>query len=264
MKYFKYLLIGIIQGLTEPLPISSSAHMVFINSYLNLEPMSLSFECFVNFASTLAIFIFFYKDIKILIINTFTKDNSSYLNKEYTYKLIIASLPVMLCGLVFSNLIDSVLLTPVSCSIALIITGVMLLFGVILLKNQKLSTNELYTPKSYFTIGLSQAVALIPGLSRSGLTLITSLSCENNIKSSLKFSFFLYLIASIGAFILSLFKIDYNSINISYLLISCLGAFTATLLSLKWFYNKLGRKMLFFFMLYSFTMGTVNLIISLI
>ena len=65
MKYFKYLLIGIIQGLTEPLPISSSAHMVFINSYLNLEPMSLSFECFVNFASTLAIFIFFYKDIKI-------------------------------------------------------------------------------------------------------------------------------------------------------------------------------------------------------
>lgn len=264
MKYLKYLIIGIIQGLTEPLPISSSAHMVFINHYFNLPPMSLSFECIVNFSSTLAIFVFFFKDIKELIKNSLQNNNDSYLNRSYLFKLIIASIPVIIGGLLFHEIIDNKFLTPFTCSCALIITGVILLYGVYLLKDSSLSSQQIHEPKSYFMIGLFQGIALIPGLSRSGMTLVAGLNAKNNIKSSLKFSFFLYLIASIGAFTLSIFKLDFSTITFSYLLISSLGAFFMTLISLKWFYNKMGKKLLTFFMIYSFTMGTINLIISLI
>ena len=264
MKYFKYLIIGIIQGLTEPLPISSSAHMVFINHYLSLPPMSLGFECIVNFASTLAIFVFFFKDIKKIFINCIYNKNDSYLNRGYLKKLIFASIPVVIGGILLNDLIDSNFLTLFTCGISLIITGIILFYGRLLLRNSNLLTTDLYSPKSYMMIGLSQGVALIPGLSRSGMTLIAGLNGGNNIKSSLKFSFFLYLIASLGAFVLSLFKLDFESINIGYLLISCLGAFAMTLFSLKWFYNKMGKKLLTFLTAYAIIIGTINLIISLI
>lgn len=261
MKYWKYLIIGIIQGLTEPLPISSSAHIVFVNHYLNLEPISLSYECIINFASTLAIFIFFFKDIKLLLINTITNNKSSYLNRNYTLKLIIASLPVIIIGFIFHDIIDNSFLNIFTCSISLIITGTLLLYGYYIL-HKKPQVNDIITvPKSTFMIGLFQGIAVIPGLSRSGCTLISGLHFNNNVKSTLQFSFFLYLIASIGAFVLTFFKIDFQEIDLINLMIAVISAFSMTLLSLKWFYHKLGKKLILFFCIYSFVVSTINLFI---
>lgn len=137
MKLLKYLIIGLIQGFTEPLPISSSAHMIFFSHYLGVEKMDLSFEVFVNFASTLAIFLFFWKDIQSLIIHTIKNDTTSSLNRTYTWKLILASSPAILVGLFFSDFIDQYFLNLFTCSVALILTSCMLGYACLMLKKKR-------------------------------------------------------------------------------------------------------------------------------
>lgn len=260
MKYLKYLIIGIIQGLTEPLPISSSAHMIFIDHYFKLDSLNLNEEVFINFASTLAIFIFFFNDIKKLIINTFTSNQNIYLNRKYTLKLIIASIPAVIIGLLFSDYIDKYFVNIFTSSICLIITGIILIIACILL-SKKNCCNQDITVSSAITIGLFQGVALLPGLSRSGLTLTAGLSRGVTLKQSLQFSFFLYLIASIGALTLSLFKANFNNIDIVGIIIASIATFIATSFSIRWFYNKLNLSKLKCFCAYTFIVGIINLII---
>ena len=129
MRILKYILIGLIQGLTEPLPISSSAQMVFLNEYLGLEKMSLETEIFVNFASCLAIMIFFFKDLITLIKNTFTNNKSHYLNRKYFFNMIIASIPAGVIGILFNDYIDKYFLNSFTCSICLILTSIVLFYS---------------------------------------------------------------------------------------------------------------------------------------
>lgn len=257
MKILKYIIIGLIQGITEPLPISSSAHMIFINHYFKIDDLNLSFEVIINFASTLAIFIFFFKDIKILLKNTITKANGSY-NNKYIIKLLIASIPTVIVGLIFHDIIDKYFMNIFSSSICLIITGIFLLLCCIYIKNAKKSN---ITYSNALFIGLFQSIALIPGLSRSGLTLTAGLSKNITIKETLHFSFFLYLIASIGALFLQIIKLDKFDFNFTYTLISFISAFLGTTISINIFYNKLNKKLLFIFMFYCIIYGCTNLVI---
>lgn len=260
MKIIKYIIIGLIQGFTEPLPVSSSAHMVFINHYLGLEPMSLSFEIVINFASTLAIAIFFFKDLKGLIINTFTKNKHNIYNHTYTVKLVIASIPAALVGLLCHELIDEYFLSFFSCSIFLFITGLFLCLCLFFSKKEKSFTENINYKNAVF-IGTFQAIALIPGLSRSGLTLTAGLSQNIKLKNTLKFSFFLYLIASIGALVLSIFKLPNTNFDILPTILSGISAFIGTSVSIRIFYNHLNKRLIKFFMIYCFLVSTVNIII---
>lgn len=258
MKLFKYIIIGFIQGITEPLPISSSAHMIFINHYLKLEPLNISFEIVINFASTLAIILFFFKDIKSLIINTFKKETKEKYNHIYTYKLIIASIPAGLIGLFLHNLIDKYFLNFFTSSICLLITGGLLFLSILFLNKTTKKTEITY--KKAFIIGTFQAIALVPGISRSGATLTAGLSENIDMKTTLHFSFFMYLIASIGALILSIIKLNDFDFDFLYTFFSFLSAFLGTTFSINLFYKKLNKKMLIFFMFYCFIIGTLNLI----
>lgn len=259
MELLKYIIIGFIQGITEPLPISSSAHMIFINHYLKLEPLSLSFEIIINFASTLAIIIFFFKDIKSLIINTLKRKKDERYNHTYFYKLLIASIPAGLVGIFFHDVIDEYFMNFTSASFCLLITGILLFLSILFLN--KTSNFKEITYKNAFMIGSFQAVALIPGISRSGSTLTAGLSEDINIKTTLHFSFFMYLIASFGSIILSIFKLNDFNLNFSYTFFSFISAFFGTTISINFFYKKLNKKMLIFFMIYCFTLGIINLLI---
>lgn len=140
----------------------------------------------------------------------------------------------------------------------IIFTGIFLLYTFLLLK---LKRNEKKTIdlKSACTIGFFQAIALIPGLSRSGLTLTGGILSNNKINNTLKFSFYLYLIASFGAFILEITSINLNNIELYPIIISCIASFITTLFSIKWFFNKLNEKWILIFSIYSFVIGTINL-----
>ena len=256
MKYLKYLIIGIIQGLTEPLPISSSAHIIYINYYLGLEPVNLTTEIIINFSSTLAIFIFFYKDIKELITSAF-KENKQ--NKSYIFLLIIASIPAAIIGLFFKDFIDENYLSFFSSSIMLLFTGLFLLYTYYILKTQKNLNSEINL-KSSIVIGAFQGIALIPGLSRSGMTLTAGITTNNSIKTSLRFSFFLYLIASFGALVLEFADLQINPNEYSYLFVSFFSSFITTSLSIRWFFNKINKNSILFFSIYSFLFGSINLL----
>lgn len=228
--------------------------MIFINHYLGLEPLDLTTEVIINFSSTLAIFIFFFKDIKNLIFSSF---NCKQVRK-YIFYLVIASLPACIIGFLFKDYIDKYYLSFYSSSIMLLFTGLFLLLSFYILKKNTNLSEEINLQSS-ITIGIFQSIALIPGLSRSGLTLTSGLVTNNSVKSTLKFSFFLYLIASFGALVLEVTNININEIDYLSLIISSIASFITTTFSIRWFFNKLNKKWILFFSIYSFLVGSINL-----
>ena len=166
MNFIKYILLGILQGFTEPLPISSSGHLIlFKNLFYSNMLTDVNFEIVANFGSFLAIFFIFWKDIKKLLIGffayLFTKKKSKY-KKEFQYCLLIllGSIPVGIAGILLKNKIDQY-------SEHMILLGASFLFTSILLflvrnaKGKKEDTDITY--KDALIIGLLQMVALFPG-----------------------------------------------------------------------------------------------------
>ena len=262
LEFLKFCLIGLIQGITEPLPISSSAHMIILGNYLNLQTNDLNFEIIINFASTLAIIIFFRKKIFFLFKNVISNrpEEYKYLNREFFLKLIIASIPTVIVGLFFKDFIERYFMNLNFVSIALIITGFLNLFSFLFLSKKKIFTSEISYLDS-LSIGLMQSVALLPGISRSGSTIFGGTSRNISLEKTFDFSFFLYLIASLGALLLSLFDLDISRLNIETILIPFIICFICTFFSIKWFFGKLTRKTLLFFSIYAFTIGTLFLLI---
>lgn len=172
--------------------------------------------------------------------------------------LFIASIPAAILGLLFKDFIDDNYLSFYSSSIMLLFTGLFLLYSYFILKRQKNISTEINI-KSSIVIGLFQGLALIPGLSRSGMTLTAGIYTNNNIKSTLKFSFFLYLIASFGALILELSDINLNYTEFSYIIVASISSFITTSFSIRWFFNKLNKNSILFFSIYSFIIGIINL-----
>lgn len=262
MKYLKYLFLGLIQGFTEPLPISSSAHILIFGHFLKIDNIDLSFEIFVNFASMLAITLFFFKPIKTLIHNVIHNDNSSYLNRKYFKNLILASIPVLVVGFFLNDFIDEHFVNFYASACCLVITSAMLIISAIISKRRSQQLITEITTSNAVIIGLMQSIALVPGISRSGSTLTIGLSGGAKMKPVLQFSFFLYLIASFGAFILALFKLDYQTVEIIPLLLAFVGAFITTSVSIKWFYQKLNYRLLWGFALYTLVVGMGSLILN--
>ena len=169
----KYIILGIIQGLTEPLPISSSGHLVIFKNLFNLDSLNdLNFEIIVNFASFLAISFIYRKDIIKLI-----KDSIIYLKtKNYKYEnsfkyillIILACIPAGILGLLFKDKIDLISTNVKYIGIALLITS-LALFIVRKIDGKKHDNDITY--KDSIIIGLFQGIALLPGISRSGSTL---------------------------------------------------------------------------------------------
>lgn len=205
MLLLKYILLGIIQGVTEPLPVSSSGHIFILKNLLKTNVFNdLNFEIFLNFASFIAIFIIFWNDIKKLIIGFFSylfnKNRKKYYDEfKYSILIIIGSIPAMIIGLLFKNAIETFLNKIWIVGITFIITGICLLI-VNNIKGSK--TDKDITYKDALIIGIMQALALLPGLSRSGMVLVGCLLMKLNRETSLKYTFMLYLPVSVGTFIL--------------------------------------------------------------
>ena len=206
MNLIKYILLGIIQGITEPLPISSSGHIFILRHIFNTNMFNdLNLEIFLNFASFIAIFIIFYKDIVILINGffkyIFDKNNRKKYYNEFKYcmLIIIGSIPVGIIGILFKDSIETFLNKIWIVGINFIITGICL----ILVKNingKKMDKDITY--KDAIIVGLMQTIALLPGLSRSGMVLVGCLLTKLKRENALKYTFMLYFPVSVATMIL--------------------------------------------------------------
>ena len=263
MELVKYIILGIIQGVTEPLPISSSGHIEIFKALFNTNMFNdLNFEVIVNFGSFLAILIIFWKDIVKLVTGFFKYlfgDKKFDKEWKYCWLIVLGSIPVGIVGFLFKDKIEE--LTSVKeVGIALIVTAAALF---LVKKTKGNKKDEDITWKDALIIGLLQMCALLPGLSRSGMVLVGCLLCKLNKEASLKYTFMLYFPVSIASFGLSSIDVIKSGIDSSLLLSYGLGlvaAFIATYLTYKWLSNMVKEGKLWKFSMYCFLVAIFVLI----
>lgn len=256
----KYLFLGIFQGVTEPIPISSSGHLVIAQYFFGLKIEGFSFELLVNFASLLAVLVIYRKDLTRLTVNGLkyisTKDEKAKSDFHFIIYLVIATIPAGVIGILFNDWIESVFKSGIKLvGITLIITGIAL-WTIRNLKGRK--GDHALTLKDSIIIGLAQAVALIPGISRSGATIVAAMGLGLKQDTALRFSFMLFIPVSLGGMILSVSDIlndpHLNTLLIPYAL-AFIGSFVASYFALKWFMGIMARGNLIYFSLYCLIVG---------
>ncbi len=261
MDWIEAVILGIIQGLTEFLPVSSSGHLELGKAILGVEAKeSLNFSIVVHGATVLSTIVVFRKEIWELILGLFKfKWNAE---TDYIAKIVISMIPVLIVGVFFKDQVEQLF------NGNLLIVGVMLIVTAVLLAftyyAKQRSKDISY--KDAFIIGVAQALAVFPGLSRSGSTISTGLLLGNNKEKTAKFSFLMVLVPIIGANLLDILKGDMTSgtaVGSTALIIGFLAAFISGLLACSWMINIVKRGKLIYFAIYCLIVGLIAVSYSL-
>lgn len=261
MNIINYIVLGIIQGLTEPLPISSSGHVMIINNLLKSNIDIELLAIITNFGSLLAIIYLYRKKIINLIKDFFlyikNKNKETYNNFKYCLYLIVGTIPAGILGIIVSStkVFDKLEENIKFVGITLLITA-LLLFLIRNIKGKK--DNNDITYKDAFIVGLFQAIALIPGISRSGATIVGGMTRNLKRETAFDFSFLLYIPVSVATMILGLkklFETSIESTTIIFYLASMLIAGVITYFATKWFRNIVKNGKLIYFVIYCLVVG---------
>ena len=262
MEIIKSILLGIVQGLTEFLPISSSGHLEIFKVILGFETglnNNILFTLILHLATSFSVIVVYWKDINKIFKSIFSmkKDENTYF-----FSLILISIfPAGIVGFLFeekiSNLFDG----------NIILVGSMLLFTSIILfiSDFKIkTTNKLDYVKSFF-VGVSQALAIIPGISRRGLTICSSILMGVNRELAAKFSFLMVLPLIFGSFlkILIFDEIIFNQEIISSYVFGFLSAFISGIFACKWMIVLVKKSKMKYFSLYCLAIGLICIFFSL-
>lgn len=263
LSIISYIILGFIQGLTEPLPISSSGHVMIIKSLLNSNIDIELLAILTNFGSLIAILYLYRKKVWSLI-----KDSLSYLKTgsektkssfRYVILLIVGTIPAGIIGLVVSlaDVFDKLEKNIKFVGVTLIITALLLF----LIRNIKGSKDEdKITLKDALIIGLFQVIALIPGISRSGSTIVGGMSRNLKRETAFDFSFMLYIPISLATMILGfkdLISAKLGFFEIFMYLIATVIAGVMTYFATKWFKNIVRNGKLIYFVIYCLIVGVL-------
>ena len=193
MKIIEAVFLGIIQGLTEFLPVSSSGHLAMLQKIFGIEEPAVTFDIFLHIATLIPVFIIFWKDIVSLIKKPFQKT---------TLLLIAGTLPLVVIALFFKDQIDMLFVTGSFLGVNFLITGMLLILADGK-KGGKKTMKEMSVPNALF-IGILQGIAVMPAVSRSGATICGSLFAGLKRESAARFSFLLSIPAILGGFVMQL------------------------------------------------------------
>ncbi len=249
MNILQAFLLGIIQGISEFLPISSSGHLVLLQNLFSLNGSQLTFNILVHFATLLAVIIFFWK--KLLSLNF----------KEISI-ILIANIPTAVVGFLLKDKLEFIFSKINLVALMLIVTAIFNFISDKKLNKQASTKNQSPSIKQAGIIGLFQALAIIPGISRSGSTIFAGLISGLNRFSAFEFSFLLSLPAIAGASflqILSLFNNSQTELNFLVLFTGFIAAFITGLLSLSLFKKIINKAKLEIFAWYCLILGLLSL-----
>ena len=246
------LILSIVQGVTEFLPVSSSSHLILISEFVNFEKKSLSIDVSLHVGSFLAVVVYFYKDI----INFFE-------NRELFLKIIISSLPIMVLGVVLvqTNLIDQLRNLKIIGWMTLVF-GILLYIGDKSKSSKNLKNNFSY--KSAIIIGLFQIFSLIPGVSRMGISVTAARILKFNRVDAGKISFLLS-IPTLGAVSIFGLKNLIESDDLSFSIMNFTGiisSFVFSIITIKYFLKFLEKFSLNAFVIYRIILGLIIIIYS--
>ncbi len=257
MNYLIYIILGIIQGFTEPLPISSSGHIFLFKNIFNTNMFNdLNFEIVANFGSFLAILFIFRNDIIDLVKSFFTyifnkeKRNDNKVKFKYCLNIIISTIPVGLVGILLKDVIEDKLTNLKFLGIAFLFTALMLFL--IRNKNGNKEDKDI-TIKDAIIIGLWQMITIMPGISRSGTVLVACLLMGMSKKTALKYTFILYFPISLATMALGVSDLIASNSLSTLLIPYLLGMFTAlivTYFTYKWLTDIVQKGKLWKFSIY--------------
>ncbi len=270
VKLIEYLLLGILQGITEPIPVSSSGHLLILQTIIEKfhQGLDINFEVLAtitNFGSLIAIIIIFWKDIVSLVESffkyIFKKDRSKKVSNDFSYclKIIIATIPAGVMGLVVTKL---GLLAKLEENVKFI--GLMLLLTALflfLIRNFKgKKDRDKITFMDSVVVGLCQMISIIPGISRSGATIVGGMFRNIKRESAFDFSFILYIPISIATSILGvkdLFDMTISTGDMILYIIAALMALIFTYIFTKWFSKIVKEGKLIYFSIYCVILGFI-------
>lgn len=257
MTWWQAILLGLIQGLTEFLPVSSSGHLELGKSILGVHtPDDLLFTVCVHGATVLSTIVVFWKDILKLLSGLFRFK----LNEEtvYIFKLIVSMIPVAVVGVFFKEEVEGFFGNGIRVvGIMLLVTAALLTLAQYLGKGR----HEIRY-KDAFVIGIAQALAVLPGLSRSGSTIATGLLLGDRKEDVARFSFLMVLVPILGENLLSLVSGDMaaSAIPVSSLLLGSLAAFVSGWAACKWMIRIVSKGKLVYFAVYCALVGILAIV----
>ena len=260
------IILGIIQGIAEFLPISSSAHLIIFREIFGLgsnigSNIELAFDLALHFGTLLAIVIFFFKELWKLLIDGLTKGNKTKDGKLFWF-LILATIPAGIVGVLFEDVFDSFFRKQLwLIALALIIMGII----IYLVDKKSKSDKSMKDLKWYqaLLIGCAQVFALIPGFSRSGTTITASRALGLDREDSAKFSFYLSVPVVAGATLFSLIKDNTLTIISENLMIFGIGiliSFIVGLLCISFLLKYIKKNDFKIFMIYRIILGLIVLL----
>ncbi len=258
MNWIEALILGLVQGLTEFLPVSSSGHLEIGKALLQIEARdNLTFSIVVHGATVLSILVVFFNDLKKLLTESLTfryNESSSYL-----LKIILSMVPVAIVGVFFKSEVEA------------FFTGNIVFVGAMLLITATLLTISFFIRRGSrnigyldaFIIGIAQAFAVLPGISRAGATITTALFLGNKREEAARFSFLMVILPIIAANFLDLLGQEpASSEGVGWfpLLVGFIAAFVSGLIACRWMLSIVRKGKLLYFGIYCLVVGTIAII----
>ena len=253
MSIYQAIISGIVQGVTEFFPISSSGHLVILHEIFGLKETQVAFDVFLHLGTILAVAIFFWKDILELFVK----------NRRLLWIILVGSIPAFLIGILFKDRIEELFGAPRVVGYMLIVTGVWIGAGSIAVFLRKKAAMPA-ARTGFFNaviIGIAQGIAIMPGISRSGSTISTGLILGLEPEAAARFSFLLSIPAVLGACVLKAAKIGSGIFGPEslYYILGALAAFAAGLVAIKTLLQLITRRLFFIFAVYCVAAGMVVL-----
>lgn len=240
-SFLHALILGIVEGATEFLPVSSTGHLVIVGDMLGFDAIPGEvFETSIQVGAILAICTLYRERLRSVVAGLFTGDPAA---RRFTLAIVLATLPMIALGAVLYKFIVTVLFTPLVVATAFILGGAAIIAIERMQVGEKISEVEALTPLDALKIGAFQCLALVPGMSRAGATIIGARIMGVERKAAAEFSFFLAIPVIVGATLLDIWgnrgALDYGHLPV--LMTGFMAAFVSALLVVKWFVGFVSR-----------------------
>lgn len=270
MKYLNIIILGIVQGIAEFLPISSSGHLAVLSHIMNYEEPSLFVAQMLHFGTFLSVLYFYRRDVATLFIEfinlikkIFSKDKTPITkNQKMVLYILLACIPTALIALIFEETFASLYSNMKMISLMFLVTAILLYFIDTFTGTKEITDTNVLGP---IGIGMVQGLAILPGISRSGSTIFAATFLEVNKKEAAKFSFLLSLPATFGAFIFGLkdaVKAGETMVLTLPVIIGIVVSFVVGVYSLRFLIDLINRNKLKYFSIYLVIIAIITFFIK--
>lgn len=259
------VILGVVEGITEWLPISSTGHMILVEEFLHMstsKDFNTMFRVVIQLGAIMAVVVLYFQKL-----NPFSRSKTAKQKKltiNLWYKIVVACLPAMVIGLLFDDLLDKYLYNYITVALMLIVYGVF--FIIIEKRNESVKpeiTKLSQLPyKTALGIGFFQVLAMIPGTSRSGATILGALLLGTSRYVATEFTFYLAIPVMFGASALKLIKFgfQYTAMEVTILLVGCVVAFVVSIISIKFLLSYIKKNDFKAFGYYRIALGILVLV----